>query len=89
MLIIPCFYFLQSATLRDSTRFTPTVDHPVIFEDFRFKGFPNSNFHHARQPHFREDSSAYRDNERVNRFFGPPRHFDPGKRVYGTPGAKE
>lgn len=83
MLIVPCFYFLQSATPRDLTRFSPTVDHPVIFEDFRFKGFPDSDFHHAKQPRFREDSAAYRDSEQVDRFFGRPHHFDAGKRVFG------
>ncbi|KAK3105877.1 hypothetical protein FSP39_007702, partial [Pinctada imbricata] len=57
----------------------PNLGGP-IYQDFRFKGWPDGSFQHTHQPQYKRMSASYMNPSDVNRYFGKTQHFDTVKK---------
>ena len=57
---------------------------PLIWQDFRLKGFPDKSFHAPKIPKYKRMSVDLMNTDKDDQYFGKTTHFDTGKKIYIT-----
>lgn len=71
-------FFLIAATPRDIGN---GPAQPLIWQDFRLKGFPDKSFHAPKIPKYKRMSVDLMNTDKDDQYFGKTTHFDTGKKI--------